>query len=254
MLGHELIREYYACFNQRRFRTPPSSSEDAVVEHAATGQRLLGGAGYVRRRDVGAAFPTPGSDRACRTAGDTICEVDLLGTGTHLGVFDLAPPDSSSHGCPRGLPLGRCSKFGSDASPTRPEVDLHELMKQLSRTEPASRPPPGVTRQSAASTNERSRSAIDAQPSSFSVRTRSVRRISIARVTPRAAAGRQAVGARPADETRRAEASAWRCPRRGGCRRRRALPSSLSPRRPLPAARGSTAPRRPAGALRGWTR
>jgi len=136
MLGHELIREYYACFNQRRFSDAAELfSEDAVVEHAATGQRLLGGAGYIRFAEMWVqAFPDAGlSIVRVEQQGDTICEVDLLGTGTHLGVFDLgATGQFKPTGARARLPFREMLEIRvGRITYSSLRFDLHELMKQL---------------------------------------------------------------------------------------------------------------------------
>jgi predicted ester cyclase len=90
--GHELIREYYACFNERRFSDAAEFfSEDAIIEHGSSGSRQVGGAGYVHFAEMWVrAFPDAAlSIVRVEQHGDTICEVDLFGTGTHLGTFDL---------------------------------------------------------------------------------------------------------------------------------------------------------------------
>ena len=92
MLGHELIRQYYACFNERRFADAAELlSADAVFEHGPSGQRQQGGAGYIHFAETWVqAFPDATlSILRVEQHGDTICEVDLVGTGTHLGTFDL---------------------------------------------------------------------------------------------------------------------------------------------------------------------
>jgi SnoaL-like domain len=90
--AHLLIREYYACFNERRFENAAELfTLDAVIEHPPLGRTRRGPDGYLdAARFCTAVFPD------CRLQllrveqrGDTICEVDLLGTGTHLGDLDM---------------------------------------------------------------------------------------------------------------------------------------------------------------------
>jgi predicted ester cyclase len=90
--AHLLIREYYACFNERRFADAADLfTEDAVLERLPFGTFRNGGNGYIQmaQRWVD-AFP----DAVARIdhveqRGDTICEVDLVMTGTHSGDLDL---------------------------------------------------------------------------------------------------------------------------------------------------------------------
>ena len=92
MTAHLLIREYYACFNERRFADAADLfTEDAVLERRPFGTFRNGGDGYIQmaQRWVD-AFP----DAVARIdhveqRGDTICEVDLVMTGTHTGDLDL---------------------------------------------------------------------------------------------------------------------------------------------------------------------
>jgi predicted ester cyclase len=90
--AHLLIREYYACFNERRFDDAADLfTNDAVLERPPFGTFRNGGEGYIHvaQRWVN-AFP----DAVVRIdhveqRGDTICEVDLVMTGTHNGDLDL---------------------------------------------------------------------------------------------------------------------------------------------------------------------
>ena len=136
MLGHELIREYYECFNQRRFAEAAELfAPDAVIEHAPTGQRQEGGDGYVRFAEMWVnAFPDAGlSIVRVEQRGDTICEIDLLGTGTHRGPFDLGQaglfkPTGARARLPfRELLEIRVGKITYSSL----RFDLHELVRQL---------------------------------------------------------------------------------------------------------------------------
>jgi predicted ester cyclase len=94
--AHLFIREYYACFNERRLSDAADLlTNDAVLERGPFGTVSNGGEGYLQLVELWLrAFP----DSKVRIEhveqrGDTICEVDLILTGTHLG--DLNVP---SHG------------------------------------------------------------------------------------------------------------------------------------------------------------
>jgi predicted ester cyclase len=141
MRGHELIREYYACFNERRFADAAELfSNDAVIEHGSS-DRQVGGAGYLHFAEMWVrAFPDAAlSIVRVEQHGDTICEVDLFGTGTHLGTFDLGKGGVfKPTGLRAKLPfremlevrVGKIT-FSSLA------FDLHELLRQLKADKPA---------------------------------------------------------------------------------------------------------------------
>jgi predicted ester cyclase len=140
--GHELIREYYACFNERRFSDAAEFfAEDAVIEHGASGQRQVGGEGYMHFAGMWVrAFPDAAlSIVRVEQHGDTICEVELFGTGTHLGTFDLGEGGvfkaTGVHAKLRlrevlEVRVGRIT-YSSLA------FDLHELIRQLKGGGPA---------------------------------------------------------------------------------------------------------------------
>jgi hypothetical protein len=91
-VGHTLIREYYAFFNDRRFADASEFfAPDAVLEHPPFGQPLNGPSGYLRFAEIWIkAFPDAiVSIERVEQRGDTICEVDATGAGAHLGTLDL---------------------------------------------------------------------------------------------------------------------------------------------------------------------
>ena len=142
MLGHELIREYYACFNQRRFADAAELfSEDAVLEHGPIGKRKQGGAGYIEFAEMWVqAFPDAAlSIVRVEQHGDTICEVDLLGTGTHLGAFDLGPGGLfKATGSRARLPFRELLEMRvGKITYSSLAFDLHELIRQLRPDESA---------------------------------------------------------------------------------------------------------------------
>lgn len=90
--AHQLIRHYYNAFNERRFDDAAELfTDDAVLEHVPADVPLKGPAAYLASaRAAIAAFP----DLALRIVhveqrGDTICEVDVLCTGTHQGEWAM---------------------------------------------------------------------------------------------------------------------------------------------------------------------
>ena len=100
MAAHLLIREYYACFNERRFRDAADLfTSDAILERPLFGTFKNGGEGYLHLSELWvSAFP----DSRLRIEhveqrGDTICEIDLILTGTQDGDLNLL-----NHGMFRG--------------------------------------------------------------------------------------------------------------------------------------------------------
>src|SRR5207245_11281590 len=93
-MTHLLIREYYTCFNERRFRDAADLfAADAVIEHPPFGPATRGGNGYMQFAQMWTgAFPdgTMTIDHV-EQRGDTICEVDLVAVGTHTGDVDTGP-------------------------------------------------------------------------------------------------------------------------------------------------------------------
>ena len=89
---HLLIREYYRCFNERRFAEAGDNfTADALIEHPPFGTTRRGPDGYVEAAQFCiSVFPDVQLQLIhVEQRGDTICEVDLVGTGTHLGVLDM---------------------------------------------------------------------------------------------------------------------------------------------------------------------
>ena len=87
-MTHVLIREYYACFNERRFGDAAKLfAEDALLDHIPLGrQQQHGSDGYLRFANAwNGAFPDGvfAIERIDRRS-DTMFDVHLLSTGTHL--------------------------------------------------------------------------------------------------------------------------------------------------------------------------
>ena len=92
MSAHLLIREYYACFNERRFADAADLfASDAVLERPLFGTLKNGGEGYLQLANFWVnAFPDSRVHIAhVEQRGDTICEVDLLLTGIAVHELDL---------------------------------------------------------------------------------------------------------------------------------------------------------------------
>ena len=136
MPGHELIRKYYACFNERRFADAAEFfSDDAVLEHGPLGQRQQGGTGYLQFAEMWVrAFPDAAlSIVRVEQHGDTICEVDLILTGTHLGTFDLGEGGLfKATGAQAKIPVRELLEVRiGKITYSSLAFDLHELIRQL---------------------------------------------------------------------------------------------------------------------------
>lgn len=86
------IRDYYACFNERRFTDAAAMfAEDAVLEQMPFQRRERGGAAYHFFADTWTrAFPDAAvTIERLVEAPSGVFEVDLLGTGTHAGELKL---------------------------------------------------------------------------------------------------------------------------------------------------------------------
>jgi predicted ester cyclase len=87
-----LVRDYYACFNERRFRDAQTVlATDALLEHIPIGRQDYGVDGYVRFADAWvAAFPDAQfAVEQIEPRSETAFDVHLLATGTHVGTFDI---------------------------------------------------------------------------------------------------------------------------------------------------------------------
>jgi predicted ester cyclase len=135
-VSHLLIREYYACFNERRFRDAADLfARDGVLEHAPLHATGNGGEDYIQFAERWTrAFPD-GQVRIehVEQRGDTICEVALVGTGTHQGDFDMgAYGVFKATGAKATL---RCREIleirGGKITYASLTFDVHELIRQL---------------------------------------------------------------------------------------------------------------------------
>jgi hypothetical protein len=87
-----LIQRLYASFNARELEQAAALfTDDALLEHAATGRQQRGGAGYLEfaRMWIGAFPDAQLSVAAVTTRSPTTVEIDLLASGTHEGPLDL---------------------------------------------------------------------------------------------------------------------------------------------------------------------
>jgi len=103
--AHVLIREYYKAFNERRFEDAAELfTHDAIIEHLPATDTRRGPDGYLdSARAAIAAFPDLHLQIVhVEQRGDTICEVDVLCSGTHEGewaIGELGPfkPSAQRH-------------------------------------------------------------------------------------------------------------------------------------------------------------
>lgn len=91
-MSDQLVRDYYRCFNERRIVTAGALfAADAVVEMPPFVQRAHGADAYTQFADTWLrAFPDAVfTVQRVEQRNETMCEVDLVATGTHLGLLDL---------------------------------------------------------------------------------------------------------------------------------------------------------------------
>jgi predicted ester cyclase len=89
---HQLIRDYYTAFNERRFDDAAELfAEDACLEHLPSALELKGPAAYrASARAAVAAMPDLSLQIVhVEQRGDTICEVDVVCRGTHEGEWAI---------------------------------------------------------------------------------------------------------------------------------------------------------------------
>jgi len=87
-----VVQRYYACFNSRRFKEAAMLfADDALIEQIPLGQKSVGADGYWRFAQAWTtAFPNGTlTVEHIERRHDTMCDVHLLSTGTHLGTLDI---------------------------------------------------------------------------------------------------------------------------------------------------------------------
>ena len=134
--AHLLIRKLYDCFNQRRFADGADLfSDDCVLEHPPFGQTRHGRQGYLDLvKHWVQAFPDGQLQiEHVEQRGDTICEVDLVGTGTHQGEFNMG-----GYGVFKATGVQATLRFrelleirGGKITFSSLTFDVHELLRQL---------------------------------------------------------------------------------------------------------------------------
>ena len=91
-MNDQLVRDYYRCFNERRIVTAGALfAPDAVVEMPPFVQRADGSDAYAQFAETWLrAFPDAVlTMEHVEQRNETMCEVDLIASGTHSGPLDL---------------------------------------------------------------------------------------------------------------------------------------------------------------------
>ena len=92
MTSDQLVRDYYRCFNDRQIVTAGTLfAPDAVVDMPPFVRNATGADAYAQFADAWfRAFPDAVlTIEHVEQRNDTMCEVDVLATGTHQGPLDL---------------------------------------------------------------------------------------------------------------------------------------------------------------------
>jgi predicted ester cyclase len=138
---HLLIRDYYQAFNDRQFEAAAELfTNDATIEHLTTTTKRRGPAGYLdSARAAVAAFPDLHLQIVhVEQRGDTICEVDVLCTGTHKGAWSIGTLGPFK-------PSGRQHSYhireileirGGKITYSSLSWDLQEIVAQFGKSEP----------------------------------------------------------------------------------------------------------------------
>jgi len=139
--AHLLIRDYYKAFNERRFESAAELfTRDATIEHLPAAITRRGPDGYLdSARAAVAAFPDLHLQIVhVEQRGDTICEVDVLCTGTHEGEWSMGTLGPFK-------PTGRRHSYhiremleirGGKITYSSLSWDLQEIVAQFGKSEP----------------------------------------------------------------------------------------------------------------------
>jgi predicted ester cyclase len=134
-----LIREYFACFNERRFDDAAALfTEDAVLEQVPFHCRERGGAAYLLFAALWTrAFPDAQVRIENVTAGpNDVFEVELSGSGTHMGDLSMGGCVFRPTGVRTELRLRELLQFrGERITVSCLSFDLQELAHQLARVD-----------------------------------------------------------------------------------------------------------------------
>jgi hypothetical protein len=135
MTPDALLRLFYECFNERRFSDNRRLFTDDVVFEVLPSEAPLRGRGafeaFVSRWS--AAFPDAHMIPVhVEQRGETMCEVELTASGTHLGLFDLGAYRFKPTGLGVALRLRQLFEFRDGRIGfTSLTFDLQNLVSQL---------------------------------------------------------------------------------------------------------------------------
>ena len=135
MTPDALLRLFYDSFNQRRFSETAALFTDDVVFELLPAETPLRGrdgfAAFVARWST--AFPDAHMmPQHVEQRGETMCEVDMTVTGTHLGLFDLGAYRFKPTGIAVTLRLRQLFEFSEGKIAfTSLTFDLQNLVGQL---------------------------------------------------------------------------------------------------------------------------
>ena len=141
MTREPLIRQYYACFNERRFADAVALfTDDAIIEQLPFQRRERGGTAYMLFAQMWThGFPdaTVAVERIRKGPGETY-EVDLFGTGTHTGDLAIGGCCFKPTNAPATLHLREVLEFRDDRiAGAYLSFDFQELAQQLARVDEA---------------------------------------------------------------------------------------------------------------------
>jgi predicted ester cyclase len=133
------IREYYACFNERRFADAAAMfTDDAVIEQVPFQCRERGGAAYRLFADIWTrAFPDAHvAIEDITERQPAAVEVQLVAYGTHTGNLAMGGCVFKPTGVKATLRMRELLEFnGSRITASFVSFDLQELARQLSRVD-----------------------------------------------------------------------------------------------------------------------
>jgi len=133
------IRQYYACYNERRFTDAAALfADDAVLEQVPFHCRERGGAAYMLFVETWTrAFPDARvtiEDVVERSGG--VFAIELIVTGTHQGDLVMGGCVFKPTGAPLSLRTRELLEFRDDRiAMSCLSFDLHELTNQLARVD-----------------------------------------------------------------------------------------------------------------------
>jgi ketosteroid isomerase-like protein len=128
------VQHYYACFNERRLAEAAGLFSDDAVLQLLLFERLRGAAGHLQfaQRWI-EAFPDARMHvNRLQVRGETLCEVDVTATGTHLGTLEMGAYRFTPSGCAWSLDLRQLFEFRDGRIVfSSLSLDIHEFIRQL---------------------------------------------------------------------------------------------------------------------------